>query len=399
MSEVLETIFDEDEVQDSHSCVSTTDTQEVSEDQVYVNPDEDVLDLLSRWNKLSKIQKQTFSCLCQELDIVSELIESNTTILSERFNSVIKATNNQTKHIDEIISSANFITDSESEKSLPNIIQYLDDTLDDGITKVVTLSKESIQMVYDLEDVIVHVKDAVGLVKKIEEINKKANLLALNAKIESARAGDAGKGFAVVSDEMKELSLLVNQMAQDISEKMDLVSSGLETSFTSLKSIANIDMTNNIKAKDHIDDMLEDLMQYNQQFNDQLQVSSKMSATISSDISELVTGFQFQDRATQYLETIKVTLNAMNDYHDTLGATETGSPFEREHYQDEETQHWIRNIMESFPLDEVRSRFIETLDLNDDQKEDLQIKNVGNQEKAPDTSDASEEDDDSIELF
>ena len=327
--------------------------------------DKEVLEVLNLWKGLSKVQRKTFSCLCEELDIVSELIETNTSALSDRFNSIVAATNQQTEYIDGIVETAKMMTDDDNEKSLPNLVKYLDETLDSGIGKIVRLSKESIQMVYDLEEVTKRVQETEKLVQKVEEINSKSNLLALNAKIEAASAGDAGRGFSVVSDEMRELSQLINDVARNIKTKIGEVSTGINTSFKSLQGIANIDMSENITAKDNIDGMMGDLMAYNADFNQKLLESSQMSEKISRDISGLITGFQFQDRATQYLATIKKTLHSLDDFQSELENNEAVNSLEYDHADDEKFKVWIEKIIESFPLQEVKERFVKSLNDED----------------------------------
>lgn len=58
------------------------------------------------------------------------------------------------------------------------------------------------------------------VVELITAIAKQINLLALNAFIEAARAGDAGKGFAVVAGEIKDLSVKTSQATHDISKQV-----------------------------------------------------------------------------------------------------------------------------------------------------------------------------------
>ncbi|MFN3407337.1 MAG: methyl-accepting chemotaxis protein, partial [Caldimicrobium sp.] len=74
------------------------------------------------------------------------------------------------------------------------------------------------------------------VVNLINSFGEQANLLALNASIEAARAGDAGKGFAVIANEVKELARQTQEMTSSIAEKIRLlqessseVSSGVES--------------------------------------------------------------------------------------------------------------------------------------------------------------------------
>lgn len=369
-------------------------TAEILE-EVSLNPDDPDLpfQFLNRWLSLSETQRKAMTIIMSEIDLVSELVETNISDISTKFQELAKNSQIQTEQVSILADSAQNIEYQGKSIDLSEVINTIDEHLTSMIGKIIETSKHGVEVVYALDDVKNDVVKVESLIDEIESINKQTNMLALNARIEAARAGEAGLGFAVVAHEVQELARSINTMAGTMREEISGVAKGVRLGHSRIKEVANIDLSKNILVKETIRELMDCIMQQNETSTQALRSSEAISKDITKDIYGVITRLQFQDRAKQRMENINTTLQVMGESVQSF-ATETQQTFEISLEGRSPEDDWFKSVIKDLTLGEMRGRFLKAVfDEGDEFTE--QTENT-----VPDLVEGNSiDDDDDIELF
>ncbi|MNJ06251.1 Methyl-accepting chemotaxis protein McpS [compost metagenome] len=115
-----------------------------------------------------------------------------------------------------------------AEQSRQQVGENLDGTR--AMAGEVQISSERLQQLAG------QIRDIGQVLEVIRAVSEQTNLLALNAAIEAARAGEAGRGFAVVADEVRTLAYRTQQSTQEIEQMIAGVKQGTEAAVASMQA-------------------------------------------------------------------------------------------------------------------------------------------------------------------
>lgn len=109
----------------------------------------------------------------------------------------------------------------------------------DAIITIHTLAEEVKAATEVIQALHKESDDIRGVTNIINDIANQTNLLALNAAIEAARAGEQGRGFAVVADEVRKLAQRTQDATREIEKKIETLLKGVESATSVMKSGTN----------------------------------------------------------------------------------------------------------------------------------------------------------------
>lgn len=250
-----------------------------------------------------------------QCDQMTEELSRVQTLLHEAINGLTASFHSMQAETTDQRTTALALTngDGNGQFDFESFVEETSGTMQRVVDSVVQNSKLGMELVELTEGIARETESVRSLLGEIGGISKQTNLLALNAAIEAARAGEAGRGFAVVADEVRTLSSRTSEFSQQIVTLVDRVQANVKLTEHALAALAGQDMTFALESKQRVESVVRGLETLHQRRQRSIETLGESVERVDSAVATAVTSLQFQDMTSQLIGHVQLRIGNVDE--------------------------------------------------------------------------------------
>jgi methyl-accepting chemotaxis protein len=245
-----------------------------------------------------------------EIDRTRDLIREAVAKLGGSFDMVNRKSREQSEVVARLLDRSG--DERGGGMDVSRFAQHASQQMEQLVDALEAVSGQSGVTVTHIDAMAEHLDGIFALLEDVKSIADQTNLLALNAAIEAARAGEAGRGFAVVADEVRNLSERSTAFNEQIRRLAHSSKESIARVRDTVSQMASRDLDRSRGARAEAAAMLERVEDINQGLGKGMREIAACGRSIDGSVAEAVRSLQFEDIATQALGAAGVHLDRLS---------------------------------------------------------------------------------------
>lgn len=285
--------------------------------------------LYSLLEEIDQAYSAEMEIIKKDVNRVKSILLEAVANLTEGFSSMNQLVQREDEMVQSIVARSRHNEDNEEGLNIHKFATMTEEIMGNFITTLTSVSTQSMETAHNLDEMKEQMDGIFKLLDDSKTIADQTNLLALNAAIEAARAGEAGRGFAVVADEVRSLSSRAADFNDQIADKVHSAKSAIELVNDTVNDMASRDMSSSIDSQEEIKNALQRIESMDETFSRTMNEVARITEQIENVIGTTVRVLQFEDITTQVLSeasdrSIRVA-QMMDEIHETVNSYKQSS--------------------------------------------------------------------------